>query len=101
MASAADQMLPSESPRPARRRIALERWNRKLHFYSGLFFLFFVWLFAFTGLLLNHPDWSFQEHWKNRKQTNYEREIAAPGADATGDLGQARDIMRQLGIEGD
>jgi len=66
-----------------------------------LFLIFFLWLFAFTGLLLNHPNWNFHENWKNRKQTNYEREIAPPGPDATGDLGQARDIMRQLGIDGD
>jgi hypothetical protein len=52
-----------------------ERWNRKLHFYAGLFLLFFLWLFAFSGLLLNHPSWSFAEFWNNRRQTNYEREI--------------------------
>jgi len=36
-------------------RASSERWNRKLHFYTGLFLLFFLWLFAFSGLLLNHP----------------------------------------------
>ena len=30
-------------------------WNRRVHFYLGLYLLFFTWLFAFTGLLLNHP----------------------------------------------
>jgi hypothetical protein len=79
----------------------LERWNRKLHFYSGLFFLFFIWLFAFSGLLLNHPEWTFHESWTNRSETNYERAIKAPGPDAAGDLAQARDNMKQLGIEGD
>ena len=48
-----------------------ERWNRKLHFYAGLFLLFFMWLFAFSGLVLNHPTWSFAESWTNRKETNY------------------------------
>ena len=38
-----------------------ERWNRKLHFYTGLFLIVFLWLFAFTGLLLNHPTWMFHE----------------------------------------
>ena len=37
--------LPSESLRTA---------NRRAHYYLGLYFLFFLWLFAFTGLLLNH-----------------------------------------------
>jgi hypothetical protein len=42
--------------------------------------LFFMWLFAFSGLLLNHPTWSFVESWNNRKERNYEREITtAPG----------------------
>ncbi len=79
----------------------LERWNRKLHIYSGLFLLFFVWLFAFTGLLLNHPAWAFHEFSKNRKETTYEPPITPPQGDAVGDLAQARDIMRQLGIEGE
>jgi len=77
------------------------RWNRKLHFYAGLFLLFFVWLFAFSGLLLNHPTWGFHESWNNRKETNYEREIAAPGPELKGDLAQARAILGQLGIEGE
>jgi hypothetical protein len=101
MSSAAKLPLSARSKRPSRLWAAFEHWNRKLHFYSGLFLIFFLWLFAFTGLILNHPTWTFHEHWKNRKQTNYEREIAAPGPEATGDLGQAWDIMRQLGIHGD
>jgi len=99
--------LATESPAPAnpRKRVSLlvklERWNRKLHFYSGLFLIFFLWLFAFTGLLLNHPTWAFHEHWQNRKETNYDRSITAPAPNATDDLAQAREIMKQLKIEGD
>ena len=26
-------------------------WNQKLHFYAGLFLIFFMWLFAFSRLL--------------------------------------------------
>ncbi len=85
----------------SRFRAGFERWNRKLHFYAGLILLFFMWLFAFSGLLLNHPTWSFAESWSNRKDTNYEREITAPGPEVKGDLGQAREILRQLGIEGE
>jgi hypothetical protein len=101
MPSATEPVVAASSTPTARSWAGFERWNRKLHFYTGLFLIFFLWLFAFSGLLLNHPAWAFHEHWKNRQETNYERAIAAPGADAVNDLDQARDIMRQLGIEGD
>jgi hypothetical protein len=89
--------------RPKARQVwaAFELWNRKLHFYAGLFLLFFVWLFAFSGLVLNHPSWRFTEFWSNRTQSSYERDIAVPGPDANGDLAQAREIMGQLGIVGE
>lgn len=76
-------------------------WNRKLHFYTGLFLLFFTWLFAFSGLLLNHPSWNFAENWTNRKQANHERPIAAFGPEIAGDLAQAHEIMKQLAIDGE
>jgi len=60
-----------------------------------------MWLFAFTGLILNHPTWTFPESWNNRKETNYVREITALDPEVKGDLGQAREIMRQIGIEGE
>jgi len=72
------EAAPGKSPSVPRFRV-FKRWNRKLHFYAGLFLLFFMWLFALSGLLLNHPTWSFTEFWNNRKQTNYEREITVPG----------------------
>ena len=101
MSSATEPLVPAKSKNGARFRDGFERWNRKLHFYTGLFLIFFLWLFAFTGLLLNHPKWTFQESWTNRHETHYERAIKAPAPDATGDLAQAQDIMRQLGITGD
>ena len=73
-------------------------WNRRLHFYVGLYFLFFVWLFALTGLLLNH-DWSFAEFWPNRKVTRSERAFVAPPAGTP--LETARNLMRQLGVAGE
>jgi len=78
---------------------AFDLWNRKLHYYLGLYFLFFLWLFAFTGLLLNHPGWTFAEFWPNRRQSGFERQIQAPPPG--GDLERARDLMRQLGIRGE
>ena len=101
MSSAAEPPVAASSSNSTRLRVGFERWNRKLHFYSGLFLIFFLWLFAFTGLLLNHPTWTFHDYWSNRKQTSYERAIKAPAPDATGDLAQAQDIMKQLSIEGD
>lgn len=97
MASVAE----SATARAATRRgnaNTVEVWNRKLHYYLGLYLLFFVWLFAFTGLLLNHPSWSFAEFWAGRKQSAYNRPIHPP---AGNDLEQARDLMRQLEIRGE
>src|SRR5215472_17455904 len=73
-------------------------WNRKLHYYLGLYFPFFIWLFSFTGLLLNH-SWKFAEFWLNRKVLTVERRVQPP---PPGDeLQQAQDLMRQLGIRGE
>jgi hypothetical protein len=101
MPSATESPAPVNARKSASLLATFERWNRKLHFYSGLFLIFFLWLFAFTGLLLNHPAWTFHENWQNRKETNYERSITPPNLNATDDLSQARDITKQLQIEGD
>jgi hypothetical protein len=101
MSSATEPIDPGKSPKAPRFLAVFERWNRKLHFYSGLFLLFFIWLFAFSGLLLNHPTWGFAESWTNRQETNYDRELTAFGPEVKGDLGQAREIVRQLGIKGE
>jgi hypothetical protein len=78
---------------------SLSSWNRRLHYFTGLYFLFFIWLFCFSGLLLNHSKWKFSEFWETRQQTRFEREIVAPPPGS--DLAQARDILRQLGISGE
>ncbi len=101
MPSATEPIGPGKPPNAPRFLAGCARWNRKLHFYAGLFLLFFLWLFALSGLLLNHPSWGFAESWNNRKEANYERETTAFGPEVKGDLGQAREIMRQLGIEGE
>jgi hypothetical protein len=74
-------------------------WNRRLHYYLGLYLLFFCWLFALTGLLLNHQKWEFAQFWPNRVQTRIEREFREP--EGATDLLRARDLMRQLGIAGE
>ncbi|MDP3073807.1 MAG: PepSY domain-containing protein [Opitutaceae bacterium] len=97
MPSSPEQQMPAgNGPRAFTQ--GYKTWNRKLHFYLGLYFLFFIWLFALTGLLLNH-SWAFTEFWPNRKVATVERQIKAP-ADGTA-LDEARDVMRQLGIAGE
>src|SRR6266576_3905967 len=101
MRSSTEPTGPGKTPNGIGFRAGFERWNRKLHFYAGLFLLFFVWLFAFSGLLLNHPTWTFAEFWTSREETNYERDITVPSADVKGDLAQVHDILKQLKIEGE
>ena len=74
-------------------------WNRRVHYYLGLYLLFFIWLFAFTGLLLNHPRWQFAQFWPNRIQSTTEHAIGSVAAVV--DIDRARDVMRQLGIAGE
>ena len=95
--------MPSSTNQPESQRApgrhlaaALAVWNRRLHDYVGLLFL---WLFSFTGLLLNHPQWTFAEFWPNRTQSTFAQNIQSPPPGTH--LVQALDIMRQLGIHGE
>jgi hypothetical protein len=74
-------------------------WNRRIHYYLGLYFLLFLWLFALTGFLLNHSAWNFQQFFPNRKIVKSERAIRSPGPGS--DLEQAQAIMGQLDIVGE
>lgn len=76
---------------------ALETWNRKLHYYLGLYFLFFLWLFSLTGLMLNHQQW-FRDLYE-RRETKYDTPIEAPAGDSQ--VARTRDAMRQLKLEGE
>jgi hypothetical protein len=76
---------------------AVETWNRKLHYYLGLYFLFFLWLFALTGLMLNHQPW-FRSLY-DRAESRHVLSIETPLGDTV--LEQARDVMRQLGLQGE
>ena len=49
MPSPADQ-LASRKSRARGFADGFKVWNRKLHYYLGLYFLFFLWMFAFTGV---------------------------------------------------
>src|SRR5262245_3134869 len=74
-------------------------WNRRLHYFVGLYLLFFCWLFVVTGLLLNHPRWQFAQFWQNRIQRTTDQPVHIPAA--APDLEWARDLMRQLSIAGE
>jgi hypothetical protein len=76
-----------------------EKWNRKLHYYLGLYFLFFLWLFSLTGLLLNHGQWAMAMAANERRETKYEQTIPPPAGQT--DLARARDVMRQLNLTGE
>jgi hypothetical protein len=41
----------------------------------GLFLLLFLWLFALSGLLLNHPQWEFHNFWPTREESTVEKAI--------------------------
>ena len=74
-------------------------WNGRLHYYIGLYLLFFCWLFAFTGLLLNHPKWRFAEFWANRRRSTTVHDIRVPANLAP--LERARDVSSQLDLNGE
>ena len=82
-----------------RRPTSLRIWNRRIHNYVGLYFLLFIGLFAVSGLLLNHSDWTFAEFWPQREEQSRAQVVRRPAA--TGDLAIARDLMRQLQIVGE
>jgi hypothetical protein len=87
---------PASTPPAARR--SWKSWNQKIHIYLGLYFLVFLWLFALSGLLLNH-GWLFAEFWPQRRESHREQTIVLPTS-AT-DLLRAQDLMRQLGLSGE
>jgi hypothetical protein len=77
----------------------VEIWNRKLHIYLGLYFLWFLWLFALSGLLLNHPQWQFASFWEERKQSEQVKKVRPP--QEVDDLRIAQNLMQQLGLSGE
>jgi hypothetical protein len=84
---------------PSSASATVERWNRRLHFYLGLFFLLFVWLFSLTGLLLNHGRWQMAQAANERREAR--SEMAIRPLDGATDLERAREVMRQLHLTGE
>jgi hypothetical protein len=58
----------------------------------------FVWLFSFTGLLLNHPRWALSRI-PNEASPPFERTIESPTGDTA--LARATDVVRQLRLRGE
>jgi hypothetical protein len=77
----------------------IEAWNRRLHFYVGLYFLFFLWLFSLTGLMLNHGQWAVSLAANHRTETRYERPVTVPASGS--DVERARAVMNQLNLVGE
>jgi hypothetical protein len=74
-------------------------WNRKIHIYTGLFLLWFIWLFSVSGLLLNHGKWKFAGFWDQRKISVKVFAVNIPaGLDSTSLLNA---IMEQTIISGE
>ena len=86
-------------PSSAKGLVTVERWNRKLHYYLGLFLLFFLWLFSLTGLLLNHGSWRLAAAANQRQETRYEQTLAPLSGDS--DLARAKNAADQLGLTGE
>jgi hypothetical protein len=82
-----------------RRPDRVRTWNRKLHYYLGLYLLLFLWLFAISGLVINHPKWTAAKFWSRRVETVTHRAIRPMPAVSDDQL--TADIMRNLGIEGE
>lgn len=76
-------------------RTRLRTWNRKVHIYLGLYMLLFLWVFAVSGLFMNHPRWFSGQP----QRTSVEQPVVMP--DSGTDLDQAHDIMGQLDLTGE
>jgi hypothetical protein len=98
MPSQLDELTPAEN-RGRGAAATFVVWNRRVHYFLGLYLLFFCWLFALTGLLLNHPRWEFAQFWPNRVRTTSEHALRVPSGSS--DMERARDVMRQLGVAGE
>jgi len=75
-------------------RSAVEAWSLKVHIFLGLYFLFFLWLFCLSGVVLNHPKWRIAGFWSERKQISSELPISRPAE--TDDFLAARSLMRHF-----
>ena len=83
---------------PSSFRRSFETWNRRLHYYLGLYFLLFIWLFALTGLLLNHPRWRLARI-PNDPNPTVERGVDLPSGKTA--IERATEVARQFHLTGE
>jgi hypothetical protein len=74
-------------------------WNRKTHIHLGLFLLLFMWLFSFSGLLLNHGEWKIASFWEQRKETETVTFIHIP--ESRDSITLLKSIRSQVNIAGE
>ena len=72
-------------------------FNRKIHIHVGLCLLFFIWLFSFTGLLLNHNGWKFASFWDERKEITYNFTLPVSMRDASLQESAIMDFLKITG----
>ena len=68
-----------------------------MHYYSGLYLLLFIWLFSFTGLVLNH-QWEIHNYWAKRHESTFTQKVQPLAGSGKA---QAEDLMRQLSLRGE
>jgi hypothetical protein len=76
---------------------AARLWNRKLHVWLGLYFLLFIWLFAVSGLILNH-HWEATQFYQTEEKLLTRHAIRAPAGE---DLEVAKALAAQLQLRGE
>ncbi len=84
---------------PSSVNATFEKWNRKIHFYLGLYFVFFLWLFLLSGLMLNHGNWRLSRAAIQRREARFERQVVLPTT--SNDIQRVWDLMRQLNLKGE
>jgi hypothetical protein len=72
-----------------------KKWNRRIHYHLGLFTLLFLWIFALSGLCLNHENW-FKPH---PNWTEFTRDFRVP--ESADFLTTARAIVDQIDMSGE
>ena len=74
---------------------SIDRWNRQIHIYLGLFLLCFLWLFSVSGLVMNHPKWF--GHKVDRKPS--EQTLSIPETEDP--VARAKAFQKQLDLSGE
>jgi hypothetical protein len=64
-----------------------------------LFLLLFIWLFSFTGLLLNHSTWELFSFWDGKEETRTVTAVSLPPQSDSAAILQR--VMQQLKLTGE